>query len=60
MVLDVTTRALSDMNTHRGVLNLVRQANLELSAIEKSSRCEWLAGDHGYVLGSIRAHWRVD
>ena len=38
MVLDATTRALSDMNTRRRVLKLVRQANLELSAIKKSSR----------------------
>ena len=36
MVLDATTGALSDMNTRKRVLKLVRQANLELSAMKKS------------------------
>ena len=38
MVLDATTGALSDMNTRRRVLKLVRQASRERSAIKKSSQ----------------------
>ena len=38
MVLEATTGAFSDMNTRNRVLKLVIHANLDRSAMKKSSR----------------------